>query len=887
MSGEKCMAINFTAIRYRSLGATTGTPGDFAYIGRCNIYDDRLGRPLNFIQLGADLVYSELRLPAGAPAEFADLAYFANANDAAEMRRVRGDIGQRLRVPQTGAALVIALPSDEEVSLDEASEIGWTIADAARMDHRLGVYMAIHDPAMIMEGACNRHAHAFLVLREIDKKGFAAKKLRDGIALVRTGTTGASFVAEGVRWPDVTWEGQRTKLLEFGLDLTVDPMAVQAQRHVAGASLQRDPQRLNKHRAAINKANLLTIHGEPAALLNGLLRRRSSLEVAELRRFIDKHIDSSSERDAAMNRIFCNASVVTLADKADPHKPRFVTTSDVDLAIESAVDLVDRSRRATETILATVGINQATVVAKLSKLMRDRFTDLPERPVLVIGNRHTDCDHLIRALELTQAKLASIQAVIVGCPGAERGSPRIRVELPKGGLVVIPRSETVRDQDLATLLDLAQLADAVIILGKDLSYETGIVTNRLATYAASQLTSSRDIEEQVRSPDQLLRAGLVAQAIKLMQHNLRIAMPTEREGQDFDFVVCTSRASVNKANRILAVNDGVQRRARGERPITAYLAQGATNLWSGQHIVFERTDYSALPPRIRQGQLATIASFNRRTSNLYIRLSDGSLTFIRPTDFPWFRPAYALKIGEARQLKRIANLRIEIEHLRHGWAALLLAARHMPTVSVVIDRRLAKDMSAFALALVTTLPGALPPELRPVRDHNAEISQVFDKITSNYAFEVLPEPTHENDRLSSSPPLYLAEAVRNLVASDPHAKIGFRILRERLHPARTDRNEVVAYLKSARVSELTIYLIDQLLQSPTPRSSDRDGDDEEWDMPPELARENPRQWTALDLDRLKVELALMTISASDLYINPDRPGSLEPGIRTSVRITDF
>jgi hypothetical protein len=66
--------------------------------------------------------------------------------------------------------------------------------------------------------ARNRHAHAFILTREMGPEGLASTKLRKGIALVRKGG-GSSFVAEGINWPDLTSEALRTKLLECGSDI--------------------------------------------------------------------------------------------------------------------------------------------------------------------------------------------------------------------------------------------------------------------------------------------------------------------------------------------------------------------------------------------------------------------------------------------------------------------------------------------------------------------------------------------------------------------------------------------------------------------------------------------------------------------------------------------
>jgi hypothetical protein len=53
---------------------------------------------------------------------------------------------------------------------------------------------------------------------------------------------------------------------------------------------------------------------------------------------------------------------------------------------------------------------------------------------------------------------------------------------------------------------------------------------------------------------------------------------------------------------------GIGRAARGESPFVAELTHGPAVLWKWQPIVFTRTDYGVLPPKIREGQGATIFS---------------------------------------------------------------------------------------------------------------------------------------------------------------------------------------------------------------------------------------------------------------------------------------
>ena len=344
------------------------------YIGRLAGWDPRLARRFDFTHLGDDLVYSRLWLPDDAPAEFGDVERFAIENDLAEMRRVRNLAGSQ-RPPQIGISLITALPPDREVTLDEAAEIAWQIVYEARKGYKLAVFLVIHDPSLQTPGARNRHSHVFILTREMGPEGLAPTKIRKGIALVRKG-----FVAEGIHWPNLTAEVLRTKLLEFGSDIVVDPIAPFPQRHLRPAGRGSNTGRIAFHRAQLMDDNLAAIHDYPAKLLSILLRGNSLLEIAELRRLISRCIDSRHDQQEAVDLILTNSEVVTFSDTANPESARFVTTAAIHHLIDYAVELVDRARRGAGTIHTAVGADHPATVARINALIDE----------LILGNTFFD-----------------------------------------------------------------------------------------------------------------------------------------------------------------------------------------------------------------------------------------------------------------------------------------------------------------------------------------------------------------------------------------------------------------------------------------------------------------------------------------------------------------
>ena len=54
----------------------------------------------------------------------------------------------------------------------------------------------------------------------------------------------------------------------------------------------------------------------------------------------------------------------------------------------------------------------------------------------------------------------------------------------------------------------------------------------------------------------------------------------------------------------------------GLTPFVAELTHGPVLLWPWQPVVWTRTDYSVLPPKVREGQVATIFSKDSRASTI-------------------------------------------------------------------------------------------------------------------------------------------------------------------------------------------------------------------------------------------------------------------------------
>jgi hypothetical protein len=229
--------VHFTHAR-----ADGGAPELLSYFVRGDLLDIRMGVRFDFLHLRGDLVHSEVIRNGGIADVFGDIEYLANCVDEAEVYRLRGDIDGRARPPQNGAGVVLALPPDSEITLVESIELTGRIARSIAGDRRLAIPVAIHDPAMKLLGARNRHGHIFYPRRETENDEIAGPAIRDMFARpLRFAANGETVTVEGDRWPEFYCRKQQEYFAELAIDLVVDPVAPFPERHWSQEVKPDDP----------------------------------------------------------------------------------------------------------------------------------------------------------------------------------------------------------------------------------------------------------------------------------------------------------------------------------------------------------------------------------------------------------------------------------------------------------------------------------------------------------------------------------------------------------------------------------------------------------------------------------------------------------------------
>ncbi|MFL9826145.1 MobA/MobL family protein [Rhodoplanes sp. SY1] len=908
------MAIAYLRLSFWHLRPDRGACHQIAYFGRARIRDRRLAKTFDFARLPDDLVYEAVTLPEAAPPAWAVPAALADAMDAAETTRVRR-LRDRRRWPQIGANFVLALPPDDELTLDEAVELTNRIAQAVRGSWDAPLYVAIHDPRRLRPGARTRHAHIFMALREVRKGAFARTKIRPFARVRRSAEQKSVFVAQGTDWPRLAHEVQQAYFAELGIDLVVDPPAPVGGRHWSRTSLQTEPGRRDVHEGLTRTRNLAAVSGPVEPLVGHLLRGRGVVQIAEARRLLARFLDGEDERQARLEAILGDASIVTLARNPGEARPSSMTTGAVQQVIEAVVRWVDsESGRGPAASLQVVsGTSQPEILEETARRVRDAAGG--SAPVLLLGVAMSDTDALADKLGGTFS-VSTFLDVLGERPWTPRSPPNRQTIVP-GAIVAIARAEQVGDQMLARVLLVARDAGAAVVLGFDVTKAN--IVNRVAAHIADNLAPPDALtDEQIA---RCLRAGLIRCALTAMAQRGRLlfeaAVPV---AQNVDFVVC------DDTRQLRARNESFRNASEGRRAQTTIGLPGAPALSAGDWVCFFKTDYSSRYPKrhpeIRAGRLGRIIEVVPGRNVIRVEIGDGLVRNVKLDKFPSVRSAHALSIREARYAPKTASLVVELTSHRSAWAALLLAADRAGSAVARIDPAVATDVAGLIAAAAASLPAPLPSELVHCQDPDVVFSEIMrnceparieaadgeapieiipeprigdevappvladgadvratvapavieepppkpvgrDPRGSDFEVECMPTPPETAPTTLVIPREKLHESVRAILCANPRTRQGWASLTAALRPDAPDRVKVgEKMIALCNESGPLAVLVRLLISTPVEEAL---GELEESDLPRSLAESLPPSWSDWDLYVLAQDLAMIVVPHSAFY----------------------
>jgi hypothetical protein len=887
------VAIIFARLDPVHLTPRSGAARLIAYTGRTIIADRGLLH--DYRHLAGDLAHQEVMLPADYPAEFDVPAILATALDRAELQKVRTRLEDRDRLPQVGLNLTIALPPDDEVYLHEAAEIMRRIVNAARGSRPIAAHFAIHDHRR------NRHGHGLFALRGFDENGVAGPRERDLVVRIRSTKAGMQVV-EGIDWPSLAWEIQQLFFVELGTDLVVDPVAPVPGRHLSpvvyglGSKSGPDTKR-DEDYGQTRSANIAAIEGSPTALIETLLRGRSTLQVAQIERLCAKFLDSRASQQIQIDRILSDQNVITLADTSSADGPSYVTTRRVHRLVARAVKLIENS--GIDRVTAVTGSDHAAVVEQILELCA-----VGCHAPLILGQSLSDCDATNTALAAYQPIVSTIEMAITGLPDLREKGRNRGVRLQHGRLVVVPQAERIDDFRLARLIVAVNRFGGDLILGHDQSLGTGVVCRHLAAYAADRVPEIEPAASDPVTIERLLRSGLVGRAVTAMSvcGRLEFGIPQDRDAGTTMFIAC------DDPRRIAAISDSIRkdRISAGMigRPTRLEASRGPLELSVEEWVI--ATGRVQGEPGLEVGQFAQISAIDE-VRNIIVLEHNHVLTRIDLGSKIAIRPATAISIREARGLPANVSLVVELTDPRRLWGALLLAAQRGELARVQISPTIARTRDDLIDAARRYLPAAFPHRRHVLGDRDAELDKMVPKEATKlpdldflpdqatvrvttppsvnaaenvaYIFDdpdaelgkmvpkaacKLPDldflPDQATVRITTPPSINAAENVRNLISSNVHARLGYHLLFNhvgRHNPNSAANAEHVLALCSSELSRIVARHLAGIQHREAP-----DDDLSVFDLPPELTEMEPRNFDLIDVEWLKLDLWTMTIPGS-------------------------
>jgi hypothetical protein len=884
------MAIPYIAATFMRIRAEVGPCAFIAYLGRSTVLVQGTPKRHDFRRHGGDVVYEGVWLPDNASPKFAKPSTLANRVQQAE--RIRTLDEDRKRLPQWGLALVIALPPDQETTLDEAIEITQRIVAQIRGEFRLAAYIAIHEPRLRDETAHspNRHAHVVFPFREISGTTLSKRKVRDLVARVRTMSKAIRdrnsvkrpvYVAEGVAWPDLSWAVQNRFFLELGLDLRVQPIAAVPQKHWNRLTWISEPETVSATLDQLWHANHAYALGDELTLVTTLMRGRSTLLLQDLKAFLARCIDGPTERRDRLDAILAHPDILECATHGPRDTVDRITTRAIHEKISDAIAAVDRRLSANDqwlrvirgsTASVTQQVTQKTVLGLMASGDAPNAIHLPTQ-VVVCGAHlsHTD------SRDWTENLPFAVRSTTV----AKEMNTEVK-EWSAQTLVILPQAERISDIDLAQVIIEADRRGAHLILGVDESHVDGIVDRRLALEIWAKFQSARSGLEDAPGPvngvpgveriRHLLQTGFIEEAVGalnklgLLHFASDPLTPESWSGQ----------AAAREPGRLLAIDDP-RRVDAFNRKLQEVLnpadvggssvsAAGMPRLAPGSPVVVGRSDYSTLPPILREGMSARVAESDEETQVIRLQVADGVTVTVTGKGLQTLRPAHVLSIREARRLDLKTPLTIHISQKRTAWASLLLAAGRSGSTPVDISPDVARTPEDLCSSIVLSLPSALPTAFTARASEDAQVAAAFDELiktalSSSQDLQEAEKGQPAVDGLRDQPKLIppsLPVELRDLVQVDPLVKRGFWWLSRNLSDPKT--SEWLTQEFELRSSSGLNTLVQALV--PTVEKVGRKPlFDEKEDLPLVLKGLGSFKLTPVEVGAVRQELSLMEAQA--------------------------
>lgn len=226
---------------------------------------------------------------------------------------------------QVAMEMVLALPDDKVISLEDKIELTKTFVLEHFTKHGLAVQINIHRPdkkifLTMSTGEVdgfdhNWHAHILIPTRRFHENGqeLDDHKARDLMPVVRDGR-----VVAGLNWGKLWTQHQNQFFEDKGLDLRVDETGIVSQKHLGPIRLRGRAFALEEENQILTSMNHMESK-DPTKILEKITQTRSVFSVQDVERYLQKHLDRD-EVDIIRDAFWNQDTIVQLIDHA-MHEP--------------------------------------------------------------------------------------------------------------------------------------------------------------------------------------------------------------------------------------------------------------------------------------------------------------------------------------------------------------------------------------------------------------------------------------------------------------------------------------------------------------------------------------------------------------------------------------
>jgi len=213
-----------------------------------------------------------------------------------------------------------------------------------------------------------------------------------------------------------------------------------------------------------------------------------------------------------------------------------------------------RRNEGSGTICAITAASHAAVIKHFDELFGRTARGRP----LVLGNNHSESRNVSNVIRHLQPEVATIKRALSDPKSAFSGQSNAKSRA-QSRLIIVSRAESAEDQTLAKLIIAAHEQSALLVLLHDQSKQNGIVSHRLAAYAADRLATVEEFSHKsyAETLERLLGAGLIGSAIQSLAEHRNIIFKTieDPEETEFDFLVCNDSVLAGKGSRTRSARD--------------------------------------------------------------------------------------------------------------------------------------------------------------------------------------------------------------------------------------------------------------------------------------------------------------------------------------------